>query len=347
MTGFAQTDLLCANCGGQCRFTPADVALKCDSCTQLHPILVDPEADPSREFHYNPDLPHTEQTVWSRLNTQQCETCGGSVTFAGPVLSDRCSYCDGPVVLKESELSYDAFGVIPFRMVEAEHLSAARTWVEERIAAPGDLYDAVEKGRITGLYVPFWTFDSNEAIEYYVKYLTKRGKKWTINSDSGDLFVVFDDLLMPASLHVTPLIRDGILHDFNPDVVRPYDPAYLAGFGAEQHHQSVTEGLEANESDKDLLIRNHIKRRSSRSKILSISYKTHTSGIHYRRILLPVWICHYSYGGEHYKIVTSGIDGRTYGERPHCPIKLFAISAACTLGIMAIGWAWGAIQVLS
>ena len=174
----------------------------------------------------------------------------------------------------------------------------------------------------------------------------RRGKKIKIRSKSGDLSLVFDDLLMPASPHVTPLIRDGILHEFSPDVLRPYDPAYLAGFGAEQHHQSVTEGLEANKKDKDLFIRNHIKHHSPTGKVISIKYKTHTSGIHYRRILVPVWICHYYYGGKSYKIVTSGIDGRTYGERPLSSNKLLAISAACTMALMTIGWVFGAVSFL-
>lgn len=342
----AQTDLLCVNCAGQCRFAPADGALRCDSCAQVHSIVVDPEADPAREFHYDPDLPHTEQTVWNRVLTQQCETCGGSITFSGPVLSNRCSYCDGPVVLHESESSYDTLGVIPFRKEEAEHLSASHKWVESRLAAPGDLYDAVARGRVAGLYVPFWTFDSREVVNYYVTFRVKRGDDWVTRSASGEINVVFDDLLMPASPHVTPLIRDGILHDFVPERLRPYDPAYLAGFGAEQHHQSVTEGLDANKPDKDLLIRNQIKRKSNKHNIVSISYKTHTSGIHYRRILLPVWICHYFYGGKPYKIVTSGIDGRTFGERPHSWIKLFTFSALCTLAIMSFGWIWGAMQFL-
>lgn len=271
MSNIAQTDLLCANCAGQCRFAPADGALKCDSCSQVHRITVDLKADPAREFHYDPDLPHTEQTVWSRVLTQQCETCGGSVTFTGPVLSDRCSYCNGPVILKESDSSYDALGVIPFRVIESKHRSAASTWAQSRLAAPGDLYEAVAKGRISGLYVPFWTFDSKEAIKYYISYFKARGGKNTIKFESGKIKVVFDDLLMPASPHVSPLIRDGILHDFNPADLQPYDPAYLAGFGAEQHHQSVIDGLDANKPDKDLLIRNQIKVRSRRQQRNTLS----------------------------------------------------------------------------
>lgn len=341
-----QSDLQCHACGGQCSFSPTDAALRCDSCAELTPIHECPDADPAREFHYDPDLPHTEQSVWNRVLTHQCETCGGSVVFTGHVLSERCSYCDGPVVLKESDTSYEALGVIPFRKVKENAISAARTWVQKRIAAPNDLQKAVDAGRVVGLYAPFWTFDSKEAVSYYLKYKVKSGDNWVTRSTRGKVKIEFDDLLMPASHHVTPLIRDGILHEFRPDDLKSYDPAYLAGFGAEQHHQSVTEGLDANEKDKDLLIRNRIKKHANKSKVVSISYKTHTTGVHYRRILLPVWICHYKYQEAKFKIVTCGIEGRTFGERPFCRRKLYKMSGVASALIIAFGWFWGAMQYL-
>ena len=156
----------------------------------------------------------------------------------------------------------------------------------------------------------------------------------------------FDDLLMPASHHVTPLIRDGILHDFLPSRLRPYNTGYLAGFAAERHHQTVAQGLQANEKDKRLLIRNRIKLRINKSGVHSIRYNTDTSGIHYRRVLMPVWILHYQYNGKPMKIVVSGIDGRTFGERPFSAYKLAAYSAAVSAATIAIGLLWGAAGFL-
>ena len=153
---------------------------------------------------------------------------------------------------------------------------------------------------------------------------------------------MFDDLLMPASPHVTPLIRDGILHDFDPADLRPYRAGYLAGFAAERHHQSVAEGLAANADDKDLLIRNHIKDAVNKTGVHAIRYLTDTTGIHYRRILLPVWILHYIYRKQAYRIVVSGIDGRTYGERPFSYWKMAMVSGAVTASAMVLGLLLGA-----
>ena len=141
-------------------------------------------------------------------------------------------------------------------------------------------------------------------------------------------------------------LRDGILHDFSPSDLRPYRAGYLSGFAAERHHQSVAQGLVANEAQKDVLIRNRIKGHAKKRGLHSIRFQTDTTGVHYRRILLPVWILHYDYGKTAYKVVVSGIDGRTFGERPFSTLKIAAYAAALTGAAIAFGWAWGATGFL-
>jgi hypothetical protein len=320
--------------------------LVCASCGEGHTIHFDPDADPEAEFHYHPDLPHTEQSNLNQDKTYACQTCGGEVVFAGAALSERCAYCDGAVVLKAHAASYETMGMIPYRVDQTKAQARALAWAAARFAAPSDLGKVLATGRVAGIYVPFWTFDSHEALKYYASYRVKSGKRWITRRTSGHMKITFDDMLMPASPHVTPLIRDGILHDFDPANLRPYTPEFLAGFAAERHHQSVTAGLEANAADKDLLIRNRIRNTVNRRKITNISYKTHTTGIKYRRILLPVWILHYHYGGKPKKIVVCGLQGRTFGERPFSTPKLFGYAAAIAAATIAIGWIWGAAQML-
>ena len=145
---------------------------------------------------------------------------------------------------------------------------------------------------------------------------------------------------------MTPLIRDGILHDFIPERLRPYRAGYLSGFAAEQHHQTVAEGLEMKAVEKALLIRNRIKRHVNKSGVHGIRYNTDTTGLHYRRILLPVWILHYTYGGTAKKVVVCGIEGRAYGERPFSTLKLAGYAAVLSVIAMTIGLIWGATGLL-
>jgi len=341
----AQTDLLCTNCAGQCVFDPASGTLTCLRCTSEHRIAIDPDADPSAEQHYHPDLPHTEQPRFTQNRPYQCETCGGEVVFLGHSISESCPYCNGNLIEQSSDESYVTLGVIPFALSDERAQINAQGWVARRWAAPSDLDAIVSRSVVAGIYVPFWTFDSEEAVDYTVKYKVRSGKRTYTRSYSAFMRTKFDDLLMPASPHVTPLIRDGILHEFEPGNLRPFEPAYLAGFAAEFHHQSVREGLKHNAADKALLLRNRIKKHSGKSSITKVSYATDTTGIKYRRILLPVWILHYSYQGKPMKVVTCGLRGRTFGERPFSTVKLFAFAAVVSSAVTAFGFIWGALQL--
>ncbi len=346
MSSVNQSDLQCPRCAGQCAYSPEHGGLLCQSCGEHQPIAIDPNSNPAKEFQYHPDLPHTEQTEITGDETHQCQTCGGTVVFTGPALSELCVYCNGPMVLGHQDASYETLGMIPFALNQEAAQKRAIDWIRRRRAAPNDLESIISQGRVAGIYVPFWTFDSAEAIDYVVRYRVKRGKNWVSRTLRSAMRTAFDDLLVPASPHVTPLIRDGILHDFDPDELRPYTPAYLAGFAAERHHTSVTQGLRDNTSDKDILIRNRIKRHSGKARITSISYKTHTTGIKYRRILLPVWILHYRYNDKPMKVVTCGLHGRTFGERPFSNVKLFGYSATFAFAALVIGFVWGASGML-
>ena len=73
----------------------------------------------------------------------------------------------------------------------------------------------------------------------------------------------------------------------------------------------------------------------------NLGYHTHTLFIHYRRILLPVWILHYEFKGKPIKVVMSGIDGRTYGERPFSILKIASYSGLLSAIAIIIGLAWG------
>lgn len=338
-----QQDLQCPSCAGQCAFVPETGQLTCTSCGTGQDLSTDRDHTARDESRYDPNADEL-QMLWT--TTHHCQTCGGDVIFTGAAISERCAYCDGPVVMAGQDVGYATMALVPFSVEQAEGERRAADWISTRWAAPNDLADAMAKGRIAGIYAPFWTFDSEEAVDYWASYKVKRGKKTYTRQTSGHMNITFDDLLVPASHHVTPLIRDGILHDFDPRSLRPFGPGYLAGFAAERHHQTVNEGLEANRRDKDLLIRNRIRQRISKRGVHNIRYKTDTTGIRYRRILLPVWIVHYTYNDTPMKVVVCGLHGRTFGERPFSTLKLAGFSAILSAAAIGFGLFWGGAGML-
>ncbi|MEM8577024.1 MAG: hypothetical protein AAGF60_04155 [Pseudomonadota bacterium] len=343
--GATQSDLQCPRCAGQCGWDPMQGALVCASCGHARRVEHLEGSDAAAEIDYCPHAPDSDAPVLARSRVHQCQTCGGAVIFAGAALSERCAYCDGPVVLAEQDEGYRTMALIPFQLREETARNQMHAWIAGRWAAPPDLAQEVEKGRIATLYAPFFTFDSREAVRYMGTYTIRRNKRTITRTQRGQMVTHFDDLLVPASPHITPLIRDGVLHDFEPDTLRPYHPAYLAGYAAERHHLSVPEGLEANAADKDLLLRNRIQDHAGR-RLSGITYHTDTTGLRYRRILLPVYILHYTYRGTQMRVVSCGLRGQTYGERPFSYVKLAGYAALLTFIALSLGLAWGAAGFL-
>ncbi|MEM1302505.1 MAG: hypothetical protein AAGH17_07985, partial [Pseudomonadota bacterium] len=94
-------------------------------------------------------------------------------------------------------------------------------------------------------------------------------------------------------------------------------------------------------SDKRLLIRHRIQNHHPKH-LSNIGFTTDTSHIRYRRILLPVYIRHYTYKAKAYKIVSCGLRGTTYGERPFSRRKLMLYSLAISAAALAFRIAYGA-----
>ena len=348
MAEVVQSELSCPACGGQRHFDPAAGLLSCDSCGATEDLSSpwDGAAQKEHPVHGN-TVPATERPAQSAdtadVTHVQCQACGSQLTFVGLSLSERCGYCDGPVVRKDPDPTYAPMALIPFAIAQDAARLAQDQWVASRLFAPRDLPERVAEGTTRALYVPFWTIDAQEATTYWAKKTVRSGKNTRVENISGEQVFTFDDLLMPASPLVTPLIRDGILHEFEPARLRPYTAGYIAGFAAEQHAQTLADGLAANRKDRRLLIRNRIRKKYGWSGVHSITFNTDTSGVHYRRILLPVWITHYKDGrGVASKVVTCGIHGRTYGERPFSRRKVLAASMAVVMATVLFGLIWGA-----
>jgi hypothetical protein len=66
-------------------------------------------------------------------------------------------------------------GLIPFAINERQAISAFEKWIRRRWFAPTTLRHFAYLGKLSGLYVPFWTFDSMT----YTHYTGERDDDYT------------------------------------------------------------------------------------------------------------------------------------------------------------------------
>ena len=275
---------------------------------------------------------------------RSCPGCGGQVVFFGHVISTDCPWCGGPAVALEAERAYPTMALVPFAVDRATALRLARGWLRSRIARPRGLMETAESGWIVGLYAPFWTFETREGVNWVAQAggPDRPGRAVSRDLVRGTLEMTCGDMLVPASGHVTGEMRDALVAGFRPGLLRVFRAGYVAGFAAERHHRTVAEGLEDSRADRDLLIRKALRDRIVPPHLANLSHRAEVRSARYRRTLLPIWLLHYRYGDAVYRVMVSGIDGRTFGERPYSRGMIFGASAALTVLAMALGWSLGA-----
>jgi hypothetical protein len=218
--------------------------------------------------------------------------------------------------------------------------------VNSRWFAPNRLKQAARlKDRVSGIYVPYWTYDSNTTAHYtgqrgehyYVtvgsgnNQRTEQRTRWY--SASGTVYNAFDDVLVVAGTSL-PEKYVAELDPWDLEHLVPYTDDFLSGFRAETYHLSLGDGFEVAKQIMDPTIRStvcaDIGGDEQRIDSLDVAYQEVT----FKHILLPVWVSAYQYGGKVYRFLVNARTGEVQGERPYSAIK---IAFAVLLGLAIAG----------
>ncbi|MCL3882064.1 TFIIB-type zinc finger domain-containing protein [Marivita sp. GX14005] len=350
----------CDNCGADFRYDPARGLLRCDHCGNTSEIAgAGPWGNTAlREISF-------EEGIAGRLSEQEmeetrvshCPNCAAQVEFEPGVHAAECPFCATPVVADTGVSRHiKPKGLLPFALDEARARDAMKDWLGRLWFAPNGLKDYARKGRrMTGVYVPYWTFDADTASSYRgergtVYYETRRvqrgGKTQTVRvakvrwrPASGRVARFFDDVLVLASRSLPKRYTDA-LEPWDLSAMEPYHPEFLAGFRAEAYGVELEEGFAEARAYMDRIITRDVKFDIGGDRQRVHAIDTRVSDVTFKHILLPVWLAAYKYRGKSYRFVVNGRTGAVQGERPWSKWKLaFAILtgliAAALVGYVA------------
>jgi ribosomal protein S27E len=332
------------------RFSPGDAQLVCDHCGHTEPMTIArrgsqpiPEIDFRRGIEAA--LPDTEMET---IRLSRCPNCGAEVEFDPAVHATECPFCATPVVTDTGETRHiKPKGVAPFMLTEAEGRVAMTQWLGSLWFAPTGLVDYARKGRsLTGIYVPFWTFDADTASSYSgqrgtVYYVTEQvtvrgpdGRSRTENRQvakvrwtpvSGRVARFFDDVLVLASRSL-PQSHTSALAPWDLTRLEPYQPEFLAGFRAEGYTVSLDDGMTEARAYMDAMIERDVRFDIGGDRQQISHIDTRVSDVTFKHVLLPVWMAAYRYRGRSFRFVVNGQTGKVKGERPWSWVKI-AIAA--------------------
>lgn len=352
----------CSQCGAQLRYAPGQTHLTCAHCGHEQDIPAEPPRARARALQeldlargLSDDLSGTDMV---EVRTTSCPGCGAKIEVTGATHATSCPFCDTPVVLDTgTERHIKPQALVPFALSESEARQRMIAWMGSLWFAPGTLLEYARKGRaLTGIYVPFWTFDAatasrytGERGEYYYETRTVQvrvnGRMETRQEQvrrtrwypaSGRVARDFDDMLVMASRSLPKRLGDE-LTPWDLGALVPYAPDYLAGFQAEGYTVPLAEGHGEARGRMENVIRSDVRRDIGGDEQRIHQVETRWSDETFKHILLPVWMAAYKYNGKSYRFLVNGQTGEVQGERPWSVWKIaLAVLAVAALALGAV-----------
>jgi len=281
----------------------------------------------------------------------KCDACGAEVDAGTEMTARDCAYCGFHLnITEKTSKAIKPAGVLPFAIDASKAQSAFRGWLKKLWFAPTKVrrYANLQM-RLTGMYVPYWTYDSDTTSayagergdDYFVTVgsgknrRTVRRTRWT--SASGSVFVRFDDVLVLASTAL-PQKQAAALEPWDLTAVKPYHDAYLAGFLSQSYQVDLPGGFEIARGIMDERIRQAICADIGGDHQRIHSVHTRYDNLTYKHILLPVWLSAYRFQNKVYRFLVNARSGEVQGERPWSAWKIAGavIAALVVIGIIVL-----------
>lgn len=335
-------ELNCTGCGAILHFDPGTTSLKCKYCGAENAIEVSIEK--IEEIDYDAFMANQyDKEEKIEVADVKCDTCGASVTLQPNVTADQCPYCASNLVIEGGTTStiLKPKSLLPFAVDKTTALTSFRKWIKSRWFAPSDLKVKAAKGKLEGIYIPYWTYDSNthshytgqRGTYYYVTetYTTTengetvtrtrqvRKTRWTMTS--GQVRNMFDDILIIAS-HSLPLKYTEKLEPWNLSSLVSYNDKYIGGFRSESYQVDVAAGLNEAKNKMEPMIYSSIRRDIGGDEQRIFTVNTSYNDVTFKHILLPIWISSYRYKDKVYRFLVNGQTGEVQGERPYSALKI-------------------------
>lgn len=327
----------CSGCGAELKYKPGTTQITCEYCGAQNEIAASSVAIEELDFEkfLNDAISSAEVMTF---NAVKCQNCGATSSVDPKLASTFCPYCSTPLIEKNAkeETMIRPKSLLPFKLDPSQGKAEFQKWVKSLWFAPNSLMKAVLSfDHFKGVYLPFWTYDSDthtvyvgeRGTYYYVtetytanengKNVTRtrevRHTRW--NSTSGTVDHFFDDVLSCASKSV-PLEYVVQLEPWDLQNLVPFDEKYLSGFITEKYQTDLRGGFEMARNTMRDSITNLVHSDIGGDEQRINSMDTAHSNITFKHILLPAYISAYNYNGKLFRFLVNARTGEVQGERP-------------------------------
>ena len=340
----------CMGCGATLKYTPATQNWKCEYCGSeftIEDIEKYQEQSKLRSEAESKNISIDEgHTSDKEFDSYTCKNCGAELITDGNTVATSCVYCKSTAIINNRIKGVLLPNkLIPFTKTKDDAIKAFKSCTKGKLFAPSAFTDIKNLQEISGVYVPFWLYDSKVEADFQAK-----GTKITSWS-SGDYHYTKTDLYdvirscnmefekVPAdsSSKFEDDLMDSI-EPYNYDDLKEFNSAYLSGFLAEKYDVTKEEASKRMENRvaNSAIDECKTSARGYSSLTPQLQNVKITKGtISY--VMLPVWMLNIKYKNKLYHFAMNGTTGKFIGEIPMDGGKAFLYTMLFALGILALG----------
>ncbi len=346
-----QDEIACNKCAAKLEFEPGTSSLTCPYCGTKNEIEISDESIDELDFEKFLQDAESGDNI-EEVSTIACDACGAITSLSPNVVSSECPFCGNKLIVKNENTNKQIKpkSLLPFKINSKEALKSFKTWLKKLwFAPPGLKKFASQAEKLAGMYIPYWTYDSDT----YTRYKGQRGtdykttETYTDNGKSktrtvtktrwsnisGSLVMTFDDVLVIASKSL-PQKKTDKLEPWDLENLVPFDEKFLSGFRTESYAIGLKDGFDTAKDKMEPDIRKAIERQIGGDHQKISWMATGYTDITFKHTLLPIWISAYRFKEKTYRFIVNGRTGKVQGERPWCWWKI----ALLVVGILgAIG----------
>ena len=349
----------CSSCGADLLFEPGDGFLTCPYCGHKEAIPESAQQVEEQSFEQHLRIrPEQMAPLATNALEVQCQSCAAKSIFTPPEVAGRCEFCGVQIVAqpKSADPILTPGGLLPFSITQPQASSELKRWLSSRWFAPNDLKRFAQAEAIHGVYIPFWTYDTNTTTDYEGQrgeyyYVTEtyyetdskgnqvqrtrqvRHTRWY--HASGTVSASFDDVLIPATQSLPP-DRLAALEPWDLPQLRPYEPAFLSGFKAQRYQVDLAQGFEHAKRVIAPAIENDIRNDIGGDEQRIDSAQTSYHDVTFKHLLLPVYAGAYRYNNKLFQILVNGRTGEIQGERPYSFWKIALLVVTLLLVVLIL-----------
>lgn len=346
----------CSTCGAQLYWDPQKQSLYCKFCdSEFSPDdFVDktaftedgqaPQVAPPQISDTVIDLDTEDMVVY------ECSTCGGEVVAQKTTMATVCPYCGEAVsVTSKSIGDFRPELVIPFAQDKKGAIELFKKYVQRSFLVPKSFKEDNIIDKIQGIFIPFYLHTITDAAQHDFKGETTScsrvgndrvttHKVYNLHIDATGKF---DRLPTDAAKGIENELMDA-LEPFSYDKLKEYNPAYMAGFVAEQRDEEI-ESLKTRAKERCKKgMRANAREAFSGYKELTMLREENIFGTHNcQYVMLPVWILNVKHNGKKYRFAINGQTGKAVGKLPLNYGKLAGVCA----GVFAVSEVLAAIAL--